>query len=300
MSNQPDVSQQLFEAVVARLGASDQRREEDILVYQYSSASVLRSHLGGFVVDPMLQVDQQPFPELWATSSSFLNDREEFVCGHKVYSAILNEHPNREFATLLQQALDESNPLTVYCSSFSAVEDDLSQWRGYGDDGRGVCIGYDLKELNDGLQGVGYWVQYGDCGNETTQLESAQKIVTDLIDILYKSPDMAKALDWLRLHWPIFCLQFKNTAFESEREFRVVYSEALGEGLKPCFGPDPMRPFVKLRMRDKSHLPVREVWMGPAVSEDHHIESVQLALLARGVRAEVRRSKIPYIPQAHS
>lgn len=36
---------------------------------------------------------------------------------------------------------------TCYSSSFSSKGDALSQWRGYGDEGRGVAIGFDIDEL---------------------------------------------------------------------------------------------------------------------------------------------------------
>ena len=35
----------------------------------------------------------------------------------------------------------------IFCGCFSTLHDDLSQWRGYADDGRGVAIGVTLSQL---------------------------------------------------------------------------------------------------------------------------------------------------------
>ena len=42
---------------------------------------------------------------------------------------------------------DDNKRYRFYCICFSSERDKLSQWRGYADDGKGVCIGFDRKRL---------------------------------------------------------------------------------------------------------------------------------------------------------
>ena len=47
----------------------------------------------------------------------------------------------------------------VYVGSFSQVQDDLSQWRGYADNGAGVAIGFDLNAILAANENVP-WLQW--------------------------------------------------------------------------------------------------------------------------------------------
>jgi hypothetical protein len=127
--------------------------------------------------DPIKELLQTPIPEkLWhytsingfqgittskrvfATDLRYLNDREEFIHGRKLADDVVQQIPEtdenglpaREF---LQKAVNmafNTGPLhperlQIFVASFSAAEDQLSQWRGYSRGSSGVSLGFNLS-----------------------------------------------------------------------------------------------------------------------------------------------------------
>jgi len=273
-------------------------------VYQYTRFSTLRALLGGDVIDtPRTHLVTEA---IWATSSVYLNDREEFRRGQAVLGVAIDNLPKGKVRTEMLQALRDADPLEVYVACFSAVDDDLSQWRGYGDNGAGVCLGFDLGELDQNLDGAGFWVIYGKPGDDDVQRTTAEALVKYLHGAITSAVSVAKAesgayreiREQLTEIWPTMCLGFKHSDFAAEQEFRIVYSKAVGRTIHPSFRPPLMTPFVKLEMKSGPRLPLRIVRLGPAVSSAENVRSVALALerLGRG-QVKVEPSGIPYVPR---
>jgi hypothetical protein len=97
---------------------------------------------------------------VWATEYRFLNDREEFLHAKQLAERLANEEaefignsfPARD---TLQKAVRgafgsghlHENRLRLMVASFTEEGDQLSQWRGYADDSRGISIGLNLPHL---------------------------------------------------------------------------------------------------------------------------------------------------------
>jgi hypothetical protein len=95
-----------------------------------------------------------------ATEYRFLNDREEFLHAKELAQKLVGEEPEfvgdqfpaREY---VGKAVDivfntgylHADRLRVMVASFSEERDQLSQWRGYANDSRGVSIGFDLRNV---------------------------------------------------------------------------------------------------------------------------------------------------------
>ncbi|HET6382863.1 MAG TPA: DUF2971 domain-containing protein [Armatimonadota bacterium] len=273
-------------------------------VYQYTRFETLRSMLGGPIVDP---TSVRPvISELWATSSIHLNDAREFRRGQEVVEHQLARLPNDDIRRRMRLAIKDADALEVYCSCFSAVDDDLSQWRGYGDDGAGVCLRFDLGGLLASVNGIGYWVVYGKPGNETVQMSVADQLLdyvhsTIRLNLpLHSVPGAVynEVRQQLSEIWPALFLAFKHDDFRAENEFRIVYSDAVGRPIAPCFRPDPIIPFVKLQMRHGARLPIQGIRLGPAASADANVRSLELALARLGLgHIRVDKSDIPYVPR---
>lgn len=273
-------------------------------VYQYSRMDTLRGLLGGAVFDTPQK--SRPLETLWATSSVHMNDSEEFVRGRDVIGAEIAALPAGRIRTQMRLALKDSDALEVYCASFSAVDDDLSQWRGYGDNGSGVCLAYDLMELLGHLDGVGYWVVYGKAGSDVVQRAVAKGLVAYLHSAISAAlpaapiPDAVyrEIREQLTEIWPTLCLAFKHSDFAAEREFRIVYSEAVGRAISPSFRPAPLVPFVKLRMQSGGQIPLTQIRLGPAISSLSNVKSTELALRRSSLSSvNVYPSGIPYVPK---
>ena len=274
-------------------------------VYQYTSFEVLRAMLGGPIIDAA--AGRPLLSELWATSSIFMNDAKEFVRGREVIEPEISTLPDDDIRHRMKLSLKDADALEVYCTCFSDKGDDLSQWRGYGDDGAGVCIRYDLAKLISELDGVGYWLIYGKPGEEDTQKDVARSLLAEIhARIQYSLPsDPIPAVVYTEIReqlteiWPTLFLAFKHLDFKDEKEFRVVYSEAVGRAIVPCFRPSPNVPFVKLRMADDGMLPITGIRLGPAVSSDANISSLKMMLGRLGLPHLVDmvcKSDIPYVP----
>src|SRR5215831_17682600 len=97
---------------------------------------------------------------IWATEYRFLNDRQELLHARELAQTLIEEEP--EFIGDLFPARDaireavngayDSGPLhedrlSIMVASFSEEGDQLSQWRGYANDSRGVSVGFDLPNL---------------------------------------------------------------------------------------------------------------------------------------------------------
>ncbi len=297
---------QLIRTAVLR-AAPDLPWRLDGCVYQYTRFEALLAMVGGPIVRP--SAAKQPMSELWATSSVHLNDSQEFTRGREVIAKALPILPKDEVTRRMTRAVHDADALEVYCTCFSGVDDDLSQWRGYGADGTGVCIEFDLRKLIEGLDGVGCWLIYGKPNDksELTQVAVAEKLVT------YIHRSIATALppgrvpeavysevrEQLAEIWSALFLVFKHQDFCAENEFRIVYSSAVGRTIEPAFRPDSVVPFVPLQMTSGKALPVTAIRLGPAVSTDINVRSLELLLsrLKLGDRIRVTKSDIPYVPR---
>lgn len=133
-----------------------------------------------------------------------------------------------------------------YIACFTHSKDLLSQWRAYGDDGRGVCIGFDLSkfsyyDLMNEVHGTNSpivlidEVAYHDNDDELIEkLLSASNIfkkqynVSDEFSLLHT---VLKGIDRLSIF-------LKSEAFREEQEIRMVYFPHYNELLAKLSGSD--------------------------------------------------------------
>jgi Protein of unknown function (DUF2971) len=77
--------------------------------------------------------------KIWATDVRFLNDSREYKHGLDVYRSLFDqENP-------IGSGFTRGEGIFVVC--FSKNSDQLSQWRGYADNGYGYCIGFNYENL---------------------------------------------------------------------------------------------------------------------------------------------------------
>jgi hypothetical protein len=125
--------------------------------------------------------------------------------------------------------LDTNGQENIYICCFSKEGDLLSQWRAYGDDGRGIAIGFDLDKItkrNDGLLLKDVRYRY--------------RLTEEDLSIIYGldyAEHAATTINRMRPSekedpYKIFINQllseiavFKNGSFKEEQEVRLIYSE---------------------------------------------------------------------------
>ena len=175
----------------------------------------------------------------------------------------------------------------IYAACFSKEPDSLSQWRGYADDGRGVTLGIDIKEL----------CQQASCRllkpveviyNRAEAEQKVDEILGPLFDTNGSSSNSSSSSGSSSGPRPairIFrqlakdALEYKNPAFQHEREVRLIVQTSVPAEteLEPekfddrwfadfpstvefFAGQRGLVPFTKVELRGGA---VREVGFGP-------------------------------------
>lgn len=138
----------------------------------------------------------------------------------------------------------------VFC--LSELGDHLGQWRGYGDDGKGVAIGFNPKvffaldntfsKADESFNFCFRKVGYGE--------KAAKKFFDDILDEMAITPQTSPDEILLKLQQAALIARdvapwFKNEGFKVEKEWRLIYKKEMAEllnGEQPTT-PLPLEPF---------------------------------------------------------
>ncbi len=139
-----------------------------------------------------------------------------------------------EFLNKIRDCL-EVFPLHAYMTCFSSEKDLLSQWRAYGDDGKGVAIGFNLAETvfenkwptyepNVSDLYAGYFdVRYDNEEHFGIPMDAYVSIFNDYSGIVEKEPlrmeSVANAMAHTLVHNSV---AYKHPAFKEEKECRIL------------------------------------------------------------------------------
>lgn len=111
----------------------------------------------------------------------------------------------------------QGNP-HIFISCFTEEDDILSQWRGYGDDGKGVAIGFLVNRFCVA------------CENENSMLSLNQVIYDDSLQFgniaaLFRAYETEEFDEKYRVLESLYLLSTvsKNRAFAEEKEWRIIY-----------------------------------------------------------------------------
>lgn len=296
-------------AIRATLPPSEQEPPNDT-VFHYTGIDVLTAN-----ASPGLNV--RPWSKWWASSLAFMNDKEELKYGLQLirneFAQALSVETDNNFKSVLQAMIDcvpekelPKHAVDIYCACFSAEGDLLSQWRGYADGGRGVCIGFDKAVLDRLVSGLCFWVLYNEAAQQQLIATSASSIISN-IRATYATKGPADAIadlqDWL----PIFLLMvstvIKHPTFSEEREYRVLYYQPVAPTtleVKFRSRGAAVVPYVELEIYNMGTMPIRHIRLGPGSSWAENIASVEKLFATTGLtpgRAPmiVEKSDIPLV-----
>jgi hypothetical protein len=117
---------------------------------------------------------------VWATEVRFQKDEEEFIHAKEIAESVIRDLPedgdNVRVKKAARDLIDkwfETGALSparleVYAASFTVLDDAPSQWRGYGDSGRGFSLGFDLRQSRPPSDS-GYLVVFAPCVYEESE-----------------------------------------------------------------------------------------------------------------------------------
>jgi hypothetical protein len=176
--------------------------------------------------------------KLWATSHLYLNDPTEFKHGMEIFlSSLLNvfdkTFSDKSFIhTLFEELYKDVNdpPIKFFISSFTENEDLLSQWRGYGDGGSGLAMGFNPNAiLHEDSAANAFWAQviYDDALKNkivaAIMVEVSKIIATwvKLDPITLKNVIVDFLVAFIQIA-TVHSLKFKHKSWSEEKEWRYV------------------------------------------------------------------------------
>jgi hypothetical protein len=249
---------------------------------------------------------------LWATHVSHLNDASEIPYSRKILAdlsvQVRAEFPGDWAAKVVCDAASAlasapSAPDT-FIASLCDDGDNLGQWRGYADQGKGFAIGFDRDGLRLLAQPQGFHLvrlMY----NRDEQIGQLETALRDSIPIVAKwgadPPTAPPAIDQLLslgIGFTVATWSIKNPAFRDEREWRLVRVAISGlwepqARTRTIVGVEV--PYEAMALTDGSTglSPMTEVVLGP--TQDRALEAAIRQLLDHnGFEAvPIRRSDIP-------
>ena len=86
--------------------------------------------------------------QLWLSSTGSMNDKKEIISFVEMIEGELREYKRIDF---FRKVYEEIPRKYQYAMSLSTERDDAAQWERYGDLARGLCIGFDVKKLEECL-----------------------------------------------------------------------------------------------------------------------------------------------------
>lgn len=253
--------------------------------------------------------------DLWLSNAQCLNDSEELNYGRKLVGEILeemgadaaNDTPRRDQLLEVQELMRKRGlNQQAYVCCFCEQDNLLSQWRGYGENGNGVCIEFEPTHFerlnvdrdNGGL--IRLWKVFYDRDDQRT-------IVRGCVDFAFSKYITADVSTRIRLAFDalmFFIPTFKNADFADERERRLIFTptDALISTMQFRVRGSAIIPYFNLqklhRRSDNAPdfiLPIAKVQIGPGPSRDLNVQTLQLLLNSVGLSdVPVTASKTPY------
>jgi Protein of unknown function (DUF2971). len=213
------------------------------------------------------------------------NDYHECTWIDKIFSKVPNSEINRDFIDKVIEQFHFSRNFAwrtkgVYLACFSEHGDQLSQWRAYADDGRGVAIGFSTDGTGfANLFRSEHMPMFGKV------IYSEQKQVQVVKDIFckYEADYDPACLDIA----VVFCANalsniaplIKNPAFKEEMEWRIIYQPDIGWDVCGEFEISQAPSEIKFHVKGSTLLPyfeynfpldiISHVVIGPKSSQEH-------------------------------
>jgi hypothetical protein len=243
---------------------------------------------------------------IWLTSFKFMNDSRELVhgldiLGRKLQEFLIRDSYNPEFAKICNDLWsiilqDSQNPeLKPYIFCLSEQKDDLSQWRGYGDFGRGFCVEFTASKMEHlGSQTILGKVQYDEHMYEALSAE----LVESWLNLCWFEagktqysipPNMMRLLASVFIQCTyVLTIKYKHKGFKAEQEWRLIKFLSRGSP-EISFRPHRFGMADYFNLKVEANGLVQEVMSGPVGPKEDYLKSS----LPQYVRCT--KSPIPFV-----
>lgn len=249
--------------------------------------------------------------ELWLTSIEKMNDSSERDHIHTIIETELNFYKanhiiSKEQEEIFKDMIDtcafikqkkDTFIAKYFTCCFSEEKNLLSQWRAYGDKGKGVSISFDIDKMSISTQGINYDIEELFLTPSIYDEKVQQQIILRYIEanLVQKT--------YFRLSHVISCFTgcFKHNAFSEEKEWRILSKCILDDKFYkyeyfPVEYRDGIRglsPYMRWKFGELSDSPIAHITLGP--QNETLIEDMKSFLASIGLEhVTVSKSEIPY------
>jgi hypothetical protein len=291
----------------------------------------MNSHLGNRDVPPILYhyTSQTGLKgmlndkTIWASKIHYLNDSEEFALALKLARDELDRRIKAATSKvdcsrleLLRDTIYTIEGVYTCVCCFSELDDDLSQWRGYGGGDAGFSVGFTREWFRRVKETLG--LSLIRCIYDP---EDQQRLIKDAIDEflatnaekepdywdrnrLHVDPDRPRTVEVLphagndfATRLSLIAPQIKDKAFENEKEWRLVAATVSAHELHHRPGRSMLIPYYKIPIGDDDKFDsIREIVVGPTPHPDLSAASVRSLAIAAGLDniPEIEPTSIPF------
>lgn len=265
--------------------------------------------------------------ELWLTDVRFLNDPDEINAGMSVVDKGLgaaiesfsSDKPEREFLSQLKEiwkGFGFPNHHT-FVTSLTEAGDDLSQWRLYGDGGKGCALGFDLS-TSESVDSVRPSVMilrcfYSEDEFFSTVLEFGREFAKGAVKYAKHYGGFASTVDnacrdllvgggsYFVEQMLGLATRYKSKGFEPENEWRFVYicpANTAGTGLKFRTRGERLIPYKSFSIRNEegaeNSITLVEVLVGPSGDYEERKTVSNMLLVEHGFSVSSAFSRHKY------
>lgn len=259
-------------------------------LYQYTSIEALYN--GIIVKNPVKDKEIC----IWASNCEYMNDPDEVKTGRKFAEKMfkLSDYEANQAMLKVEENIKEK----MFITSFSSVQDNLPMWRMYGNNCKGIALGFDAQAIFNEFKGLIYKCIYIDSHHEI----EINEFFKDNVDIdLSNNEKLKENIDRLLMSCLKNLANFihifvggiflaKNPCYNYEKEYRLfIIAE---QKIEYRYNNNLIIPYIR-NYFPKSAL--KEIWIGPANNMERTEKSLKRFLNAMGLgHVEIKKSQIPY------
>jgi hypothetical protein len=246
---------------------------------------------------------------IWASDCRFLNDATEFKHGLSIFKEIfLSYDPNPPLNPDVREIINRlaNAPYCVFVASFCQHPDLLSQWRGY-NGAIGYALGIDADWLTQNASEQDFSLAPA-CYDVETQKQAIFGKLKLLRELMNEAEGAKSRWDraqewWSHMLVVMACL--KNSHFQEENEYRLIKAtpnfgpkictRTSGKGIIPYLPFELQAKGAKYPRSPQQNCGLECIVVGPGLHDEQGI-AVDALLASQHMRFDIRKSKIPYIP----
>ena len=248
---------------------------------------------------------------MWATHYAHQNDPIEcklFLNGlQKAVKNYTKKH-NIVLSSEDEQLLYEPwYGMGIYTVSFSEQEDSLTMWRGYGQNGDGISLGFDFSKLpqppmsllvmNESIEDVpeidNTILRQKDRPSKCIYVKPndlfiPKETISSTIDNLLQKEKKWRDIIQIGIR-DNYAPLFKHYKYEQEKEWRIVR-----RGVMPKYrivNDRDMIPYLEVKISIDC---LRRIVIGPCISSKENVMNIKKYLLTKFIDVDVIESEIPY------